>query len=100
MQKIDNSDVEINVMPNGLEKYMTFISNKILIFVDSMQFMDSSLDLSVTNLTDNDFKYLSQGFTGKQLQLVKHIYGSMEIWMALKSFLMESYLIGINFIDF
>ena len=41
--------------------------------------MDSSLDLSVTNLTDNDFKYLSQGFTGKQLQLVKHIYGSMEI---------------------
>ena len=79
MQKIDNSDVEINVMPNGLEKYMTFISNKILIFVDSMQFMDSSLDLSVTNLTDNDFKYLSQGFTGKQLQSVKHIYGSMEI---------------------
>ena len=100
MQEIDKSEVEINVMPNGLEKYMTFISNKILILVDSVQFMDSSLDLLVTNLTDNDFKYLSQEFTGEQLQLVKHIYGYMKIWIALKSFLMESYLIGVNFIVF
>ena len=36
-----------------------------------MQFMNSSLDILVKNLSDNDFKYLSQEFSGEQLQLVK-----------------------------
>ena len=39
-----NFDVHINVIPNGLEKYMSFIVNKDLVFIDSMQFMNSSLD--------------------------------------------------------
>ena len=33
--------------------------------------MNSSLDALVKNLTDNDFKYLSQEFNGDQLNLVK-----------------------------
>ena len=36
-----------------------------------MQFMNSSLDALVSNLLDNDFKYLSQEFTSEQLKLVK-----------------------------
>ena len=36
-----------------------------------MQFMISGLDVLVKNLTDNDFKYLSQEFNGEQLNLVK-----------------------------
>ena len=48
--------VKIDVMPNGLEKYMTFFLNKSLVFIDSMQFMNSSLDKVVKNLPDNDFK--------------------------------------------
>ena len=32
--------------------------------------MNFSLDALVKNLTDNNFKYLSQEFTGKQLKLV------------------------------
>ena len=36
-----------------------------------MQFMNSSLDALVKNLTDNDFKYLSQEFNGEQLTLLK-----------------------------
>ena len=35
-----------------------------------MQFMNFSLDALVKNLSDNDFKYLSQEFTGEQLKLV------------------------------
>ena len=31
-------------------------------FNDSMQFMNSSLDSLVENLSDNDFKYLSEEF--------------------------------------
>ena len=48
-------DVKINVIPNGLEKYMAFFLNKNLVFIDSMKFMNSSLDKLVKNLSDEDF---------------------------------------------
>ena len=32
--------------------------NKNLVFIDSIQFMNSSLDKLVKNLSDEDFKYL------------------------------------------
>ena len=64
-------DVKVNVIPNGLEKYMDFTINKSLVFIDSMQFMNSSLDSLVKNLSDNDFKYLSEKFRGGLLELVK-----------------------------
>ena len=44
MQKIGKFDGKVNVLPNGLEKYMAFIINNNLVFIDSMQFMNSSLD--------------------------------------------------------
>ena len=47
-------DVKVSVIPNGLEKYMAFTINKKLVFIDSMQFMTSSLDSLVKNLSDND----------------------------------------------
>ena len=56
--ELDKFDVKINVIPNGLEKYMAFFLNKNLVFIDSMQFMNSSLDNLVKNLSDEDFKYL------------------------------------------
>ena len=40
--ELDKLDVKISVIPNGLEKYMAFFSNKN--FINSMQFMNSSLD--------------------------------------------------------
>ena len=46
---------------------MTFILNKNLFFIDSMQFMNSSLEKLVKNLSDNDFKYLIQVFGFKNL---------------------------------
>ena len=36
-----------------------------------MQFMNSSLEKVVKNLWDNDFKYLSQEFGSKNLELLK-----------------------------
>ena len=47
--------VKIDVIPNGLKKYMAFFLNKILVFIDSMQFMSSSLEKLVKNLSDNNF---------------------------------------------
>ena len=70
-KKLSKFNVNISVIPNGLEKYMTFTLNKNLVFIDSMLFMNSSLDKLVKNLTDKDFKYLSKEFTNELLKLVK-----------------------------
>ena len=63
--------MKVSVIPNGLEKYMALTINRNLVFIDSMQFMNSSLDSLVKNLSDNDFKYLSEEFSGEFLKLVK-----------------------------
>ena len=63
--------LKIIVIPNGLEKYMAFTINKNLVFIDSMQFMNSSLDKLIKNLNDKDFKNLSEEFSDDQLKLVK-----------------------------
>ena len=59
MKEISKFDVKVSVISNALEKYMAFTINKNLVFIDSMQFMNSSIDSLVNNLLDNDFKYLS-----------------------------------------
>ena len=45
--------------------------NKNLVFIDSMQFMNSSLDELVKNLSDEDFKYLVEEFGSENLELLK-----------------------------
>ena len=70
-KKLSKFNVKISVIPNGLEKYMAFTVNKNLVFIDSMLFMNSSLDKLVKNLNDKDFKYLSEEFSGERLKLVK-----------------------------
>ena len=70
-KEIGKFDVKVSVIPNGLEKYMAFTINKNLAFIDSIQFMNLSLDSLVRNLSDNDFKYLSEEFSGGLLELVK-----------------------------
>ena len=53
-----------------LKKYCVKITlGKNIVFIDSMLFMNSSLDKLVKNL--NDFEYLSGVFKGEQLDLLK-----------------------------
>ena len=70
--ELNKFDVKIDVIPNGLEKYMAFFLNKNLVFIDSMQFMNSSLEKLVKNLSENNFKHLTEGFGSKNLGLLKH----------------------------
>ena len=44
MREIGKFDVKVSVLRNGLENYMAFTINKNLVFIDSMQFVNSSLD--------------------------------------------------------
>ena len=67
---LNKFDVKIDVMPNRLEKEIFFL-NKNLVVIDSMQFMNSSIDKLVKNLTNNEFKYLTEAFGFKNLELLK-----------------------------
>ena len=50
---------------------MAFFFNKNLVFIDSIQFMNSSFDKLVKNLSDKDFKCLIEEFDSKDLELLK-----------------------------
>ena len=51
-KKLNKFNCSVSVIPNGLEKYMSFSLGKNIIFIDSMLFMNSSLDKLVKNLND------------------------------------------------
>ena len=44
MQEIGMFDVKINIRPNGLEQSVDFAINKNLVFINNIQFMNSSLN--------------------------------------------------------
>ena len=41
---MNKSDVNVSVIPNGLEKYMVFAINKDVVFIDNKEFMNYSLE--------------------------------------------------------
>ena len=49
MQELGKFNLKINIIPNGLEKYMSFSINNKLRFIDSFQFLSSSFDSLVKN---------------------------------------------------
>ena len=60
----------INAIPNNMERYMSFTLGNHLTFIDSFQFMSSSLDKLAGNLPKDAFKYTSQEFEGEKLDLM------------------------------
>ena len=65
------SDVNINVIPHNIEKYLAFMLGYNLVFIDSFQFMSSSLSNLVNNLPNEAFKYIGEEFQDEQLSLMK-----------------------------
>ena len=63
-------EMSINVIPCNMEKYMAFMLGWNLVFIDSFQFMSSSLSNLVNNLPDEAFKHTEQVFQGEQLSLM------------------------------
>lgn len=64
-------DLEINSIPNNMEKYMAFMLGKHLVFMDSFHFTADSLEQLADNLPANKFKYTSQVFQDEELALMK-----------------------------
>ena len=62
--------MNINAIPNNMEKYMAFMLGNHLTFLDSFQFMSSSLEKLVSNLPRESLKYTSKRFKGEKLDLM------------------------------
>ncbi|GFW95212.1 c2H2-type domain-containing protein [Trichonephila clavipes] len=78
-------DYEFNILANNMEKYITFSMKKnvkennvavSLQFIDSFQFLPTSLQKLVHNLKDSDFNILKQNVSQNKIQLLlrKGIY--------------------------
>ena len=64
--------ISIKVIAQNAEKYMGFYINNHLSFIDSLQFMSSSLDKLASNLSEDDFIYTKKYFTDPiQFNLMK-----------------------------
>ena len=70
INEIGKINVKVDVIPNVLEKYMAFTVNKNLVFIDSKQFIDSSLEKLVKNLSDDEFKHLAEELGSENLKLL------------------------------
>ena len=69
-KKGEEKQMNINAIPNNMEKYMAFMLGNHLTFIDSFQFMSSSLDKLVSNLPKESLKYTSQLYKSKELDLM------------------------------
>ena len=63
---------KIDVIPNSMERYMAFFLGKRIRFIDSFQFMSSSLDKLSQNL--EQFPFVSSEFSDTELVTKKGVY--------------------------
>ena len=72
LRELGKFNFKISIIPNGLEKYISFTINNKLSLIVSFQFLSSSLNSLVKNSNKDDFKYLNQEFDNNVLvDLVK-----------------------------
>ena len=69
-KKGEKCQMNINAIPNNMEKYMAFMLGKHLTFIDSFQFMNSSLEKLVSNLPKESLKYTSEHFKDNKFDLM------------------------------
>ena len=88
MQQIGKFDEKINVIPNNLERYMAIMLGKYLVFIDSLQFMNSSLENLANNLNLDSFKYTKEEFGDEKYKMMirkgVYPYEYMDSWDRFK----------------
>ena len=67
-KELNNFDVDIAIIPKGIDKYVSIIANY---FYRLTSILNSSLDTLASNLEDNDFKHLTSEFGIDKLEILK-----------------------------
>ena len=71
MQEIGKFNKDIDIIPNNMGKYMTFMIDRNLIFLDSFQFMNQSLSNLANNLPKDGFYHTKKNeFVSNNLELI------------------------------
>ena len=70
-KELNNFDVDVAVIPKGIDKYMSIIVNRHIAFIDSLQFYNGLLDTLASNLNNEDFKHLIAEFGIDKLEMLK-----------------------------
>ena len=71
LKELNNFNVDIEVIPKSIDKYMSIIVNRNTTFVDSLQFYKGSLDVPPINLKYEDFKHWTSEFGIDKLEILK-----------------------------
>ena len=69
-KELNNFNVDIQVIPNTNQKYMSIIVNRNILFLDSNQFYKGSLGSHAPNLEKSDFKNLLSEFSIDKLEIL------------------------------
>ena len=70
-KELNNFDVDTDVIPKGIDWYMSIIVNRHITFIDSLQFCNGSLDILTSSLNNEDFKHLTSEFGNDKLEILK-----------------------------
>ena len=70
MQEIGKFNKDINVIPKNMEKFMAFMIDRNLIFIDSFQFMNQRLSNLANNLPKDGFNHTLNEFGSNNLELL------------------------------
>ena len=80
-KKLNNFDVDIDVIPESSDKYMSIIVNRHITFIHSLQFYNGSLDTLASNINNEDFKHLTSQFGNDILEILKRKHGYPYEWV-------------------
>ena len=86
-KELNNFSVGIDVIPKGIDKYMSIIVNRYIIFIDSLKFCNGSLDTPASYLKDEDFKHLTLEFGIDKLLIDKILKKKRRISLSMGKFL-------------
>ena len=71
-KELNNFDkIDVHLIPKTSEKYLSIIINRNIIFLDSFQFCNTSLDNLASNLNNADVKHLMSEFPIDKLEILK-----------------------------
>ena len=65
------NNIDIQVIPKTIEKYMSIIVNRNIVFLNWNQFYKGKLDNHTSNLRDNGLKHLLSEFSTDKLKILK-----------------------------
>ena len=70
-KELNNFNVDIAIIPKGIDKCMSIIVHRYITFIDSLQFYNGSPDTLASNLYNEDFKHLISEFGIDKLEILK-----------------------------